>query len=447
MGGVSGLIYSSVPVLVFVPISSIFGLVPAIRATRGNVRDALAATARTMSGRDGSLRGMLVVAEIGLALVLLTGAGLMVQSFVRLRHVELGFRPSGLATMTVDLPDATYRSADAMRTLHQAMLERLSHLPGAESAAAVNFIPSGGAMIRGDFKLDGGRQAPQDYLVAKPSVSPGYFRTMGITLVRGREFTAQDVVSSPGVVIVSKDVADRLWPGEQAVGHRLSMKDDPGPGDWLTVVGVVDDVGQTAIDLQRDPAIYQPIGQLTQPFFLDHMSFVVRAVGDPISLIPAMRQTMRDVDPSQPIGSIGTMDSAISATVAEPLFQARLIGVFSVFALLLAGIGIYGVVAYSVAERTHEIGIRVALGAARGDVVRMVLRRIFVLVVPGLVIGVAGALATTRVLASLLFEIKPNDPVTFVGVAVLLALVAIVAGFVPARRASQVDPLVALRVG
>jgi putative ABC transport system permease protein len=207
----------------------------------------------------------------------------------------------------------------------------------------------------------------------------------------------------------------------------------------------VDDVGQTTIEVHRDPAIYQPIAQLTQTFFLDHMSFVVRATTDPGTLVPAMRQAMREIDPSQPIGSIGTMDSAISATVAEPLFQARLIGVFSVFALLLAGIGIYGVVAYSVAERTHEIGIRVALGAARGDVVRMVMRRIFTLVLPGLVLGIAGALATTRVLTSLLFEVKPNDPGTFVGVAVLLAVVAVLAGLVPARRASKVDPLVALR--
>jgi putative ABC transport system permease protein len=425
----------------------LFGLAPAIRATRNSVRDALAASARTMSGRDGGLRGALVVSEIALALVLLAGAGLMVQSFLRLRHVELGFRPAGLAAMTVDLPGATYRSSDVMQAVHQAMLERLARSPGVESAAAVNFIPLGGAQIRGDFKLEGGRSSPPGYLVAKPSASPGYFRTMGIRLRHGREFTPQDVASSPGVVIVSQSVADQMWPGANAVGQRISMKDVPGPGDWLTVVGVVDDVGQAGIDTRRDPAIYQPIQQLTQTFFLEHMSFVVRTAGDPASLVPAMRQAMRDVDPNQPIGSIGTMESAISATVAEPLFQARLIVVFSVFALVLAAIGIYGVVAYSVAERTHEIGIRVALGAGRGNVIGMVLRRLLVLVVPGVALGIAGALATTRVLSSLLFEVRPNDAATFVGVAVLLAAVAIIAGFVPARRASRVDPLVALRVG
>jgi len=231
------------------------------------------------------------------------------------------------------------------------------------------------------------------------------------------------------------------------IGQRISNKDVPGPGDWLTVIGVVEDVGLTSVDTHREPAIYQSIQQLTQTFLLGHMSFVVRAAGDPALLLPAMRRALRDADPNQPIGSIGTMESAISATVAEPLFQARLIGAFSVVALVLAAIGIYGVVAYSVAERTHEIGIRVALGAGRADVIGMVLRRLLVLLVPGMAFGVIGALATTRVLSSLLFEIRPNDPATFITVAVLLAAVAIMAGMVPARRASRVDPLVALREG
>jgi putative ABC transport system permease protein len=268
---------------------------------------------------------------------------------------------------------------------------------------------------------------------------------MGIRLRLGREFTAQDAASSPHVVIVSESVARQIWPDLSPIGQRISNKDVPGPGDWLTVVGVVDDVGQTSIDVHREPAIYQPIQQLTQTFFLGHMSFIVRAVGDPALLLPMMRRALRDVDPNQPIGSIGTVESAISATVAEPLFQARLIGAFSIVALVLAAIGIYGVVAYSVAERTREIGIRVALGAGRGDVVGMVLRRLLVLLVPGVALGVAGALATTRVLSSLLFEIRPDDPATFISVAVLLAAVAIVAGMMPARRASRVDPLVALK--
>jgi len=369
-----------------------------------------------------------------------------VETVSRKRGVELGFRPSGLALLTVDLPDATYPSATAMQAAHQAVLDRVGRIRGVAAATAVNFVPLGGAMIRGDIKVEG-RTIPPGYLVAKPAVSPGYFRTMGIDLRLGREFTAQDAASAPGVAIVSQSVARQIWPDVNPIGQRISNKDVPGPGDWLTVIGVVEDVGLTSIDTHREPAIYQPIQQLTQTFFLGHMSFVVRAAGDPALLLPAMRRALRDADPNQPIGSIGTMESAISATVAEPLFQARLIGAFSVVALVLAAIGIYGVVAYSVAERTHEIGIRVALGAGRADVIGMVLRRLLVLLVPGMAFGVIGALATTRVLSSLLFEIRPNDPATFITVAVLLAGVAIIAGMVPARRGSRVDPLVALREG
>jgi putative ABC transport system permease protein len=425
----------------------VFGLVPAIRATRSNVRDTLAASSRTMSNRDGGLRGALVVAEIALALVLLTGAGLMVQSFVRLRHVELGFRPSGVAAMTIDLPEATYPSGGAMQAAHIALLERLSHAPGVRSAAAVSFIPLGGVMIRGDFTLDAGRRFPNDYIVAKPVVSAGYFTTMGIRMLRGREFTEQDGATAPGVVIVSKSLADRLWPSGNALGQRISLKDKPTPDDWLTIVGVADDVAQSSVEATREPTLYQPLAQTLQPFFLSHMSYLVRTAGDPTLVVPTMRQALREVDPAQAVGSIGPLQSSVARTMAEPLFQARLIGAFSLFALVLAAVGIYGVIAYSVAERTHEIGIRVALGAVRGDVVRLVLRRIVVLVIPGVGIGVAGALATTRVLASLLYTVKPNDPATFAAVTVLLVGVAFVAGLIPARRASRVDPLVALRSG
>jgi len=425
----------------------VFGLVPAIRATRGAVRDALSATARTMSGRDGPLRGVLVVVEVALALVLLAGAGLLVQSFVRRSQVALGFRPSGLATMTVDLPDATYRSPAAMQVFHREMLERLARGPNVTAVAAVNFIPLGGPIVRGDFTLPPGHRRPDGFIATKPAVSPGYFRTMGIRLLAGREFTPADGQSSEPVVIVSKTVANVIWPEANAVGQRLSLRDNPRAGDWVTVVGVVDDVAQQAVDGRRDAAIYQPVAQLGQAFFLNHMSFVLRARGAPQDLYPAMREALREVDRYQPVGSIGTMDALVATVIADPLFRARLIGAFSVFALLLAAIGIYGVVAYSVAERTNEIGIRVALGAARRDVVRMVLGRVLLLVVPGVALGIAGALATTRVLESLLFAVKPNDSATFAGVAVLLVGVAFVAGFIPARRASRVDPLVALRAG
>ena len=425
----------------------LFGLVPAVRATRGAVRDALSATARTMSGRDGPLRGALVVAEVALALVLLAGAGLLVQSFIRQSQVELAFRPAGLATMTVDLPDATYRSAAAMRIFDRAMLDRVARVPGVTSAAAVNFIPLGGPIIRGDFSLPPGRSRPDGFVTTKSVVSPGYFRTMGIRVLAGREFGAADDWTAERVVIVSKTVADVIWPGVSAIGQRLSLNDNPRPGDWFPVVGVVDDVAQQKIGGRRDAAIYQPIAQVDQAFFLNHMSFVLRATREPETLFPVMREVLHEVDRDQPVGSIATMNATVARVTADPLFRARLIGAFSIFALALAAIGIYGVVAYSVAERTHEIGIRVALGAARRDVVRMVLRRVLALVVPGVMLGIGGALAATRVLESLLFDVKPNDLATFAGVSILLMGVAFVAGLVPARRASRVDPLVALRTG
>jgi putative ABC transport system permease protein len=269
---------------------------------------------------------------------------------------------------------------------------------------------------------------------------------MGIRVIRGREFIAQDGAAAPGVAIVSQSVANRIWPGERALGQQLSMKDQPKAGDWLTVVGVVDDIAQSGLSGTRDPAIYQPFAQLGNTFFLGHMTYVVRAADRAEPLLASMRQALREVDANQP-GSIGTLNATIAQTVAEPLFQARLIGVFSVFALLLAAIGVYGVIAYAVAERTHEIGIRVALGAARTDVITIVMRRVMLLVLPGVALGVAGALAVTRVLSSLLFEVKPNDPATFVSVAILLVMVAVLAGLLPARRAVRVDPMVALRAG
>jgi putative ABC transport system permease protein len=424
-----------------------FGLVPALRASRASLHTRLTASSRGVSSRDGRVRSALVLVEIALALVLLAGAGLMLQSFRRMRHVDVGFHAPGLVALTVDLPGTRYPSVERMQTFHRTMLERLAAIPGAASVAAVNFSPLGGSLVRGDFKAESGRTIPPAYIVSKPSVSAGYFRTMGIRLVRGREFTERDDATAPRVAIVSTSVAQQIWPGMNAVGQLLSMSDNPGPGDWLTIVGVVDDVVQERLSAQRDAAIYQPYAQIGQTYFLEHMTFVVRAMDRTEPLVPAMQRVLREVDRTQPAGTIQTMDATISATVAEPLFQARLIGAFSAFALLLAGIGIYGVVAYSVAERTHEIGIRVALGADRGHVVWLVLRRILMLVAPGVALGLAGALAVTRVLTTLLFGVKPNDPATLAAVAALLVGVAFVAGVIPARRASRVDPLVALRSG
>ena len=423
----------------------IFGLAPAFQATRRELRESLTQSGRTLTGRYEGLRSALVISEIALALVLLTGAGLLLKSFLRMRAVDPGFRAENVLTATVDLPDSAYHTPLELRSFQQRTLARLSTLPGVLAAGTVNYRPLAGLLIVGDFTLEGGRKLPQGYVADKPSASPGYFRAMGIRLLRGRDFTERDNADSPGVVIISHSVAQRLWPNEDPIGKRISMEEHPKPEDWLTIVGVVDDVRQQGLTQNPDPAVYKPYLQVKHSFFLNHVTFVVRTASDPVSLAPAMRGAFREIDKDQPVQSIATMQELVAATTAEPRFQARLLGVFSLIALVLATVGIYGVLAYSVSQRRHEIGIRMALGAETGDVIGMVVRRTAALACAGILLGAAGALALTRVLARFLFEVKPADPATFLSVAVVLAVVAMAAGFIPARRATRIDPAVSLR--
>jgi putative ABC transport system permease protein len=423
----------------------VFGLAPAFQAARRGLHAAMGEGGRTSTARREGIRGVLVVAEVALALVLLTGAGLMLKSFLRMRAVDPGFRPENVLTMTVDLPDSVYRNASDLKAFHQSTLEKLSRVPGVLRAGAVNWLPLAGALTMGDFHRADGRPLPPEYMVDKPGVSPGYFQTMGIRSLSGRDFSERDTATAPGVAIVSSSVARDLWPGENPVGQRITLEDNPKPQDWLTIVGVVEDVRQQSLKKKPAVTIYQPLPQVTRPFFLSHMTFAVRTASDPVRVASAMRSVLHEVDRDQPVQKIATMEELVAATTAEPLFQARLLGGFSIIALLLSAIGIYGVLAYSVTERTHEIGIRMALGAGRRDVLRMVLSRTMMLAAAGVALGTVGALAVTRVLAKVLFEVKPTDPATFIAVAVTLAAVALLAGFIPARRASGVEPLVALR--
>jgi len=267
---------------------------------------------------------------------------------------------------------------------------------------------------------------------------------MGIRLLRGREFTERDNKTAPGVVIVSQSVARTLWPGEDPVGKRVSMEDHPKPEDWLTVVGVVVDLKQRALAKSPDPAIYQPYLQVSHPFFLSHMTFVLRTTAPPESVASRMRAILRNVDKDQSI-SIASMDSLIATTIAEPQFQARLLAAFALIALTLTIVGVYGVLSYSVAQRTQEIGVRMALGAQKADVLRMLLRKALVVVSAGIVIGGAGSLALAGLLGKFLFEVKPSDPATLAAVALVLAGSTLAACYIPARRATGIDPLVALR--
>jgi len=421
----------------------VFGLAPAFHATRHDAGESLSQAGRSVTGSHERMRSALTVSEIALALVLLTGSGLLLKSFLRLRAVNPGFSPHSVLTITVDLPESAYRTAAEMRAFHERTLAELSRLPGVSASGAVNLLPLGGFLTMGTFQVEGS-QRPPGFMVDKPCISPGYFKAMGMPLLRGREFTETDNEAAPGVVVVSQSVARTLWPGQDPVGKRISMEDEPKPEDWLTVVGVVDDVKQQGLAKGSDPAIYQPYLQISSAFFLSHMAFVVKTASFPESVAAGIRAVLRSVDKNQPL-SIASMDTLIAATTAESRFQARLLTAFALVSLALTIVGIYGVLAYSVAQRTREFGVRMALGAQGADVFGMLLRKALVLIFAGIVIGGAGALALTRVLEKFLFEVKPADLPTFAAVTVILILSALAACYLPARRAMRVDPMVALR--
>jgi predicted permease len=425
----------------------LFGLLPAVQATGRELRTFLSQAGRAVTSRSEGLRSLLVVSEIALTLVLLTGAGLLLKSFLRMRAVDPGFRAENVLTMTVDLPESLYNTTVSLQAFHARTLEKLSSMTGVLAAGAVNWLPLNDALMWGLFHLYDGRPTPRGYMVDKPAVSSEYFRVMGIPLLSGRAFSDQDSSTAPRVAIISQSVARTFWPGGDALGQRITLEAHPRPGneDWLTIVGVVDDVRQASLTEKAHPAIYQPYAQVKKPDFLSRMTFAIRTAAQPASMATAMRGVLREVDRNQPAQSITTMTDLVAKTTAEPQLQARLIAIFSMLALLLAAIGVYGVLACAVAERTREIGIRMALGAEKSDITRMVLRRSLLLVTVGVALGVVGALAVTRVLARFLFEVKPTDLPTFLVVAALLVAVALLAGLLPARRATRVDPMAALR--
>ncbi|HET7249940.1 MAG TPA: ABC transporter permease [Gemmatimonadales bacterium] len=421
----------------------LFGLVPAQSGARREPQEALGQGTRLVGGAHQRLRAAFVTGEIALALILLTGAGLMIKSFLLMRSVDTGYDASGVVTMAVDLPPVAYPDPARVQAFHTALLERLARIPGIGAVGAVSFRPMSDVGIMGDFEVEGATPLPHGYTVDKPTVSPGYFGALGIRLLAGRDFTAADRAGAPGVVVLSETVARRLWPNEPAVGKRISMQQHPGPNDWLTVIGVVNDVVQDA-QLSRHSTVYLPYLQTTAPFFINHMTFAVRPEPGAGNIAAAMRAALRDVDPAVPAQALQTMDQSMMDTIAEPVFQMRLLATFALLALLLAALGTYGVLAYDVAERTREIGLRMALGATPGNVLRLVLGRTAALALAGTAIGVAGSLALTSVLTKSLFDVKPTDPATLAAVTALLLVAALVAGYLPAQRATRIHALTAL---
>ncbi|HWB18401.1 MAG TPA: ABC transporter permease [Vicinamibacterales bacterium] len=416
----------------------ISGLAPALRAT-GDLR-ASAASDRTTTGRQERLRGALTVAEIALSIVLLTGAGLMIRSFVHLEHVSLGFRPDHVLTATLDLP-SHYDTTTEMHAFNDDVLDRLTERVETSVAASVDSLPLGGNWRTGDFTLDDGRTVPAGLMADKPLVSGDYFRAMGIEVLRGRTFTRGDRENSPGVVIVSQSLARTLWPDEDAVGQRITMDRH----EHLTVVGVVDDVQQKGLRDPKSKAIYQPYAQISDPAWLRHVTFVVRSTADAAVVAPAIRDAIRSVDADLAPPTVMAMSDVIVQQTATPRFQMSLLVAFAAMALALTIVGLYGVLAHAVSRRTREFGVRMALGAAPRHIVSLVLGRALRLTVIGVIIGTAGALLASRVLAAFLFDVTPTDPITFAAVAVLVAVTALAAAIVPVRRATHVDPTTALR--
>ena len=420
----------------------VFGLAPALETSGSGVAEALKEGGRSSSGLGrGRLRNTLVVGEMALALVLLVGAGLLIRSFARLTSVDPGFRPVHLLTMNVNLPDSRYQTAGQMIAFERRALGRLAALPGVEHAGAVFGLPFGETLISGDISVED--QPSANAGAAKLVVSNDYFQTLGMPLVKGRLFNDHDTETSPHVLIISQSLAVRLWPHDDPIGRHL----DPGFSDsgWYTVVGVVGDVKQRSLDETRNPVIYMPYAQSPISFLMQDITFVVRTAPDPASLIDPARRAIDDVDPNLPVFDAATMSQLVAQTVDEPRFNSVLLGAFAALALALAVIGIYGVMSYATAQRTHEIGVRMALGAEREDVLKLVVGQGIRLTIAGVGIGLAGALALTRLLAKFLYGVGPLDPASFFGAAVLIAAVALVATYIPARRATKVDPMVALR--
>jgi putative ABC transport system permease protein len=419
------------------------GLIPALQTTRRELREGVNEGGRNLATRSESVRGALVVLEIALALILLAGAGLLVKSFLQIRAVKPGFQSQNLAATTIYLPDTRYHSTQQMQSFDERVLQGLTRIPGVQGVAAVSFLPFGSG-VWGDVHFEGIPSTAEAFKVDKPEVSAGYFRTMGIPILRGREFTEHDDAAAPGVAIISDSVARKLWPTADAVGKRLSMADHPKAGDWLTIVGVAGDVRQQGFSDKAGAVIYQPYKQIKLSGFIDRMSFVIKS--DRLAMASAaMRDVIRNVDRDLPVETISSMDSIIADSWTAAKSQARLLAIFALLALSLAAVGIYGVLACSVVERLHEIGIRMALGAAREDIVTMILQKTLLLTSSGLLLGTLGAFGVTRVLEKLLFEVKATDPATFLVVAAILAAVALLSAWAPARRAAGVQPLEALR--
>jgi predicted permease len=437
-----------------------FGLLPAVRASRTEMAEALRDGARgsTEGAQRGRVRSVLAGSEIALALVLLTGAGLAIRSFVALRSIDPGFDPHGVLTAEVSLKGTAEQPPGRRLAFYTAALERVRRLPGVESASLINHVPIAGDLWGAPFMVEG-RPRPQPADVPRAAyrvVFPGYFTAMRLPILRGRDVTDADRLGSPDVVLVNDFLARRYWPNEDAIGKRIALDPEAERPAWVTVIGVVKNAVQSDWASPASEEMFLPYLQDRQ--YLENagghvgwMTLVVRASCaesrrcNAGSLAPAVRESIASLDRAVPVTAVQTMDDVIAGANARPRFTLVLLATFAGVALVLAAVGIYGVISYAVSRRTHEIGVRMALGATPRSVVRLIVGQGMRVVAAGVAVGLAGALLVTRLMTNVVYGIRVTDPVTYAAVSVLLVVVALVASYVPARRATRIDPLASMR--
>ena len=439
------------PVLAFTVLTALvtgvlFGLAPALHVTGGGLGTTLKTGGRTTGSRgQQALRTAFVVSEVALAFVLLIGAGLLLRSLQQLQNVRPGFQPDQTLTAVVSLPDARYPDLTRQSPFTTGLLERVRRVPAIRQAALASFIPFDGKETLLVFDVDGEpqRRPGEGRLAQWRVVSDGFFETLGVPLLQGRTFRPDDSMAAPRVAVVSAALVKRFFPGKNPLGQRVTLDDLNGeePPQWFTIVGVVDDVRFRRLTDPAMPVLFYPVAQQAFPEF----TLVARTGSDPMSLVASLRAIVRSLDPSMPVTDVRTMEEVVSTSIAGARFRTTLLASFAVVALLLAAIGVYGVMSYSVEQRSQEMGLRMALGASPRDVLTLVTGQGVRLAAAGILLGLVAAYAVTRVLESLLFGVSTTDPVTFAGIAALLAAVAILAAYLPARRATRTDPMVVLR--
>ncbi len=425
----------------------IFGLAPAFQINSLSLNESAKQGTRNATEGGGSrrLRASLVVSETALAVILLTGAGLLIESFWMLEKVRPGFRADHVLTARVELPETKYPNAPLRLNYQRQLLEKIQTLPGVQSAGIISRLPLSGGNVGYLIEVEGrgapnvGVFGPDSPAAGFRSATPDYFRAMGIPLLQGRTLRESDDENSRRVAVINETMAKKFWPNENPIGRRI--KPSANNGAWVEVVGVVASVRHQSLDRAPDPEMFVPFAQSPDA----QLNLAVRTTSDPAGLAATIRGVVSSLDKDQPVYEVRTMEERVSESVAEPRFRTGLLMLFGLIALVLAAVGIYGVMSCSIAQRTREIGVRMALGAQPVDVLKLVVGQGMRLTILGLGVGLAGAFALTRVLASQLYEVRATDPTAFAGVAFLLAVVALLACYLPARRAARVDPLVALR--